>query len=320
MTTTTPWLKFFPQDWMGDPSLRACSLAARGLWIEMISLAHQATPYGHVLINSNAPDIAVLSRMVGTSESECETLVSELEMNGVFSRTRKGTIYSRRMVKDAKKSVHARKIGKLGGNPKLSKQRKKSAQDNPLEKPPDKTQKPDTRYQSKCSGTESELFTNSESRSTSSGALSRNLLAENWEKFRSVYPRRGGAAMGWKQAEKYFQQIVKSGVSPESLITSAEKYKTANAKRIAEDATFVQQASTFLGPSKATWREYLTDSAGGNEVSFVNVDADGWEKRCEHWRRTGRWIEKWGPPPGEPNCQVPDDLVSTNVFKLTGSG
>lgn len=37
-----PWLKFYPTDWRSDPALKMCSLAARGLWIEMIALMHEA--------------------------------------------------------------------------------------------------------------------------------------------------------------------------------------------------------------------------------------------------------------------------------------
>ena len=58
--TSRPWLKFYPQDWIGDPKLRACSLAARGLWLEMMALAHEAVPYGHVLVNDTPPDAATL--------------------------------------------------------------------------------------------------------------------------------------------------------------------------------------------------------------------------------------------------------------------
>lgn len=104
-----PWMKFYPTDWRADPKLRMCSLAARGLWIELIAVAHEATPYGHVLVNGNAPDIAALARMVGVSESEMLSLVDELDRNGVFSRTRSGVIYSRRMIRDAKKSAEGRK-------------------------------------------------------------------------------------------------------------------------------------------------------------------------------------------------------------------
>jgi len=46
-----PWMKFYPADWRSDPMLRLCSLAARGLWAEMICLMHEAEPYGSLLVN-----------------------------------------------------------------------------------------------------------------------------------------------------------------------------------------------------------------------------------------------------------------------------
>ena len=45
-----PWMKFYTADWRSDPALRMCSMAARGLWVEMICLMHEATPYGQLLI------------------------------------------------------------------------------------------------------------------------------------------------------------------------------------------------------------------------------------------------------------------------------
>ena len=45
-----PWMKFYPADWRAEPSLRFTSLAARGLWIEMLALMHEATPRGSLLV------------------------------------------------------------------------------------------------------------------------------------------------------------------------------------------------------------------------------------------------------------------------------
>ena len=39
-----PWIKFYPRDWRGDQALRVVSLAARGLWIEMLSIMHEGQP------------------------------------------------------------------------------------------------------------------------------------------------------------------------------------------------------------------------------------------------------------------------------------
>lgn len=144
---TDPWFKFYPTDWRQDPKLRICGLEARGLWIEMIALMHQATPYGHLLVSGQPPTDSQLAMLVGCAPDQITRLVGELETAGVFSRTRSGVIYSRKMSRMQKKAATARNNGKKGGNPKLGKEREISALDNPQDKPPDKPQKPEARSQ-----------------------------------------------------------------------------------------------------------------------------------------------------------------------------
>jgi hypothetical protein len=151
MSTKNPWFKFYPQDWRGDPKLRICSLGARGLWIEMCAVMHESDPYGHLTINDKQITDAQLSAVVGGDVGTVSTLLNELEDAGVFSRNRKGIIYSRRMVNDNKKAKTARKNGKSGGNPSLSKQRDIS----PLDNLPVKPQIPETRSQIKEDSKES---------------------------------------------------------------------------------------------------------------------------------------------------------------------
>jgi hypothetical protein len=154
--TSQPWMKFYPSDWRSDQALRVCSLAARGLWIEMLCVMHTATPYGHLLINGSPVSDAQLAMLAGTSPNQISALVGELELAGVFSRTSKGVIYSRRMTRDEKKAVLARKNGKAGGNPNLWKTKPNPPSDNPPDKPyvngEDNAQKPDSRDQKKEEG------------------------------------------------------------------------------------------------------------------------------------------------------------------------
>ena len=53
--------------------------------------------------------------MVGHPLKEVLTLLGELEKRGVFSRTRKGTIYNRRMIRDEKMRETYSKNGRKGG-------------------------------------------------------------------------------------------------------------------------------------------------------------------------------------------------------------
>ncbi|HEX2752343.1 MAG TPA: hypothetical protein VHP34_04415 [Alphaproteobacteria bacterium] len=148
-----PWGKFYWNDWRGDPRLKACGYAARGLWIEMLCIMAESDPTGYLTVSGTALEMTSLARLTGGTESEVNSLLDELERNGVFSRNRNGRIYSRRMIKDAKKSGIAQKNGKNGGNPTLRKQKGNAALDNLKDKTHVKPQKPEARYQSKRKNT-----------------------------------------------------------------------------------------------------------------------------------------------------------------------
>lgn len=143
-----PWMKFYPQDWRADEKLRMCSLAARGLWLEMLAIMHRSERYGMLLIGGLAPTDAQLAVQVGASPQEVTTLVGELSAADVFSRTSSGVIYSRRMTRDHRRAQNAKKNGKKGGNPSLKStgkadgltplnEKEKSASDNQEDKPQD---------------------------------------------------------------------------------------------------------------------------------------------------------------------------------------
>lgn len=95
-----PSFQFYPADWRKDAALQSCSLAARGLWIDVMCVMHECEPYGHLIVNGNAMRPAQVARLVGIGAQECVSLLNELEQSGVLSRTGEGAIFSRRMVKD----------------------------------------------------------------------------------------------------------------------------------------------------------------------------------------------------------------------------
>jgi hypothetical protein len=102
-----PWMKlpsfqFYPGDWMKDPELRSVSLAARGLWIDMLSLMFECDRRGYLQLNGKPVNADQLARMTGCSTGEVSHCLQELDDSGVFSRSDDGTIYSRRLVRDEK--------------------------------------------------------------------------------------------------------------------------------------------------------------------------------------------------------------------------
>ena len=142
---SNPWMKFYPRDWRGDQTLRAVSVAARGLWIEMLCIMHEAQPYGHLILGGRAVSVDVLARVSGLGMDECGALLAELESAGVLSRTRKGVIYSRRMVKDHSRAKKGEKAArKRWGQGAENKTEKRAPNGSPNREPT--TQKPEARY------------------------------------------------------------------------------------------------------------------------------------------------------------------------------
>ena len=100
-----PYLAFYVRDWQGDTALQRCSFAARGLWIEMLCIMHDANPCGFLRLGKMDLDAEGLAAWIrGAKASEVSALLAELEEHEVFSRDDKGRIYCRKMVRAAKRS------------------------------------------------------------------------------------------------------------------------------------------------------------------------------------------------------------------------
>lgn len=179
---SSPWLKFYPSDWRADPALRMCSLAARGLWMEMLCLMHEATPRGSLLVNGRPIDGKQLAALCGVALRDVVACISQLEAAGVFSREDNRTIYSRRMRRDDEKAERDKANGKGGGNPTL-----KGGVN-----PPVKAQIPEARDQKP-----------EQQEGTRASALA---VADDWpadfrEQFWQVYPNKVGKPLAIQKLE-----------------------------------------------------------------------------------------------------------------------
>ncbi len=130
MATKSPAFQFYPGDWQRDAALRACSVGARGCWIEMICIMHQAEPYGHLRVNGKPIVVDTLARMIGATSREVKGWMQELSDAGVYATDEDGGIYSKRMVKDEAIRKARAEGGKKGGNPALLGSQKVRAKDN----------------------------------------------------------------------------------------------------------------------------------------------------------------------------------------------
>lgn len=95
--------------WRSDPALRVCSLAARGLWWELVPVMREGEPFGHLVINGHSPSPRQVAILVGETDHESVTsLLAELILNGALRGRDDGVLFSRAMVRDAKHGVEGR--------------------------------------------------------------------------------------------------------------------------------------------------------------------------------------------------------------------
>jgi hypothetical protein len=101
------WGKFYWSDWADDPALALCSLAAQGLWMRLLCIAAQGSPYGHVTVNGKAPSMDDLAKLIRPKPKPTTIgrLIAELEHRGVVERDACGCLVSRRMESDGKLAV-----------------------------------------------------------------------------------------------------------------------------------------------------------------------------------------------------------------------
>lgn len=99
MASVQPYLKFYPKDWIGDSALRMCSLAARGLWIDLLALMADAQEFG-VLPFTEAEAPEIIANACGGAPKQIDALLRELKARGVYSVREDGCIVSRRLIRD----------------------------------------------------------------------------------------------------------------------------------------------------------------------------------------------------------------------------
>lgn len=96
-----PAIQIYPGDWKKDPAVRVCSIAARGLWFEILLSMFDCPERGILKTGDQAWGLPEIAAAAGIPISSAANLLAELEKNGVFSRREPdGAIINRRMVRD----------------------------------------------------------------------------------------------------------------------------------------------------------------------------------------------------------------------------
>lgn len=121
MPEKLPYFPFYAGDWLSDEKLRTCSLAARGLWMDLLSLMHKNDRRGYLQVNGKPMTAEQLSRVAGCPTDEVLRLLEELVSAGVPSVTGDGIVFSRRMAHDEQVRHVRSTAGKKGGKARTAK-------------------------------------------------------------------------------------------------------------------------------------------------------------------------------------------------------
>jgi hypothetical protein len=99
----------FPDDMtfveiLTSTDLRSCSLAARGLWLEVFGLMSNGSQFGYVLLSTCKANLALtaafIARKYNASEKEVIAHLNELKDAGAISLAADGAVYSPKMVRE----------------------------------------------------------------------------------------------------------------------------------------------------------------------------------------------------------------------------
>lgn len=290
-----PWFKFYPSDWRAEPSLRAISMAARGLWIEMLCLMHEAEPRGHLLLNGRPVTDTQLAALAGVPVNTAQELLGELETAGTFSRTRAGVIYSRRMRSDTATSAKQR-----------ANVEKRWAKDGVSSRPQPIDNSNEIRVGITNGDTKSipkkpEARIDKDASASFVAGSDVEAAFEAW----NVVARRLGLRIA-KDLTQERRRHIRARLAMSGL----------NGWR--EALVGVERSSHCRGENDRGWRADLDfvcqpKSFQRLREGFYGNDADAaggpdWESLVGLWRKTGRWASALGPPPDHPETQVPQQL------------
>lgn len=275
-----PWFKFFPTHWRADEMLGNCSLAARGLWIELLALAHRAEPRGYVLINGKPPTAVQLATQCRADAVTVAGALAELEEAGVFDRTAAGVIVSRRMVRDEEKASEGRKFAK-----------RRYGEAEPAAEP------------------EPEATVTAIHPAPSPVVLdAAQQMLDAWKHARLL-------AFGHtheipsEKARMHALRWVADGI-PVALVSEVMHDCL---KRLAERKEEWPKAITYFdAPIRKLWAKRKTAEAvaDGALLATGSKEEARWRARVATFRSKGIWDVAWGPRPNEDGCLAPGAVLA----------
>jgi hypothetical protein len=131
----------------------------------------------------------------------------------------------------------------------------------------------------------------------------------------SVYPRKKEP----QAAKKAFAKAINSSlIALPALMEKTRAFAASWAPRPKEDRKFIPYPASWLNAGG------YDDEPEGGESAPAPIDPlsftdDDWRRRLTYFRDADKWLDAWGPKPGEPGCLVPSHLILSPVAASTGA-
>ncbi|MFG1372159.1 hypothetical protein V5F32_08295 [Xanthobacter oligotrophicus] len=286
-----PWSKFFWSDWEADQGLRLCSLAAQGLWMRMLCVCARHEPKGYLAINGNPLVVEDIARLAGVAETEAGILMEELDRNGVFSRNRSGCIYSRRMLRDEKRSKEGRKWKKQG----LAQATETAGEKSGPSRGPAREPSPhilEARYQKDNIG------------APAAGSAPKSAKAKGHS-----------LPDDWKPGEKHLTAAARLGRDASWVQRQSEAMRNwalANAHQ--PNTRKSDWDRTFLNWMNTSHERQRPSSPNAGTVARPDAGAVDWGMFVSRYRSSQLWPTSLGPQPGYAGCRAPADVLHAHGF------
>jgi hypothetical protein len=131
-----PWMRFHTRDWLDNKELRRCSASARAILADLMCLAHEGEPYGHLADKVGPLTVKYMASRCVVTTGQFLKAIAELTKHERIKTAESGALFVERMVEDEELRLKMAEGGRKGGNPNL--RRKVGGEVNLPDNPEDK--------------------------------------------------------------------------------------------------------------------------------------------------------------------------------------
>jgi hypothetical protein len=145
--------------------------------------------------------------------------------------------------------------------------------------------------------------------------LERKNALQGFDDWYAIYPRKKEP----QAAMRAFAKVIGSGlITLPALMEKTRAFATSWKDKPEEERKFIKYPASWLNAGGYDDEPECGKplSAPIDPLSFTDAQ---WRKRLAYFHEGEKWVETWGPKPGEPGCLVPSHLLIAPVSKSKGA-